>query len=239
MNTDRRIAITAGILFIVATAANLLSTGFTGSVLSAPDYLSRISSNGNRIIFGALFTFIAAAGSSGIAISLYPLLRKYSAGLAIGAVGFRLIEGVFYTVGAMSLLLLFTESRDFVNGGGQNVMVFQALGSLLLTMNNAAGFIFGASAFCLGALMYYYVFYRSSLIPRWLSVWGLIAIAMLLSAVLIALFGGGPFSISGRLTLLALPIALQEMVLAVWLIVKGFNPSVIAAEPAEPAMHGA
>jgi len=99
----------------------------------------------------------------------------------------------------------------------------------LLTTRDSAGFIFAVIAFCLGALMYYAVFYRSKLIPRWLSVWGLIAIVLLLSAVFITLFDGDPYSISGTLIWLALPIALQEMVLAVWLIVNGFNPSAIAS----------
>jgi len=93
----------------------------------------------------------------------------------------------------------------------------------LLTTRDSADFVLAVIAFCLGALMYYAVFYRSKLIPRWLSVWGLIAIALLLSAVFITLFDGEPYSISGNLVFLALPIALQEIVLAVWLLVRGFN----------------
>jgi hypothetical protein len=77
--------------------------------------------------------------------------------------------------------------------------------------------------------MYYYVFYRSKLIPRWLSGWGFIGAALLLSVALLTLFSGQPFSVSGIMILLVLPITLQEMVLAVWLIVKGFNPSAIAS----------
>jgi hypothetical protein len=227
--TDRKISIAAGTLFIIATAANLMGTGFTGSILDAPDYLNGISSNGNRVIIGALLSFIAAAASSGIAISLYPLLRKYNEGLALGAVGFRLIEGVFYIVGDICLVSLLTLSQQFVNAGGQDAFYFQTVGDLLLTMRDVAGFVFAVIAFCLGALMYYFIFYRTRLIPRWLSIWGLIAIVMLLSAVLITLFDGEPFAISGNLILLALPIAIQEMVLAVWLIVKGFSPSALAA----------
>lgn len=227
MNTDRKIAITAGVLFIVATAASLLGTSFTRPILDAPDYLSRMSSNGNQIIIGALLSFIAAATSSGIAMSLYPLLKKHNEGLALGSVGFRLIEGVFYIVGEICLLSLFTVSQEFVKAGGQDASYFQTIGHLLLTTRDLAGFVFAVIAFCLGASMYYYVFYRSKLIPRWLSVWGLIAIVLLLSAVLITLFNGEPFSISGKLTFLALPIAVQEMVLAVWLILKGFNLSAI------------
>jgi Domain of unknown function (DUF4386) len=228
MNPDRKIAIIAGALFIIATAASLLGTSSTGSILGSPDYLARISTNGNPILAGALLSFMAAAASSGIAISLYPILQKYNEGLALGAVGFRLPEGVFYIVGAISLVLLFTLSQEFVKAGGQDTS-FQTLGHLLLTARDVAGFVFGVLAFCLGALMYYYIFYQSKLIPRWLSVWGLLAIVSLLAATLLTIFDGEPFSISGSLIFLALPIALQELVLAVWLIVKGFDPSAIVS----------
>jgi hypothetical protein len=78
-------------------------------------------------------------------------------------------------------------------------------------------------AFSLGAFMYYYLFFRSRLIPRWLSGWGIAAIILITAACVLALFNDNP--VSGYI-LLAFPIFLQEMVLAVWLIVKGFNPSV-------------
>ncbi len=236
MKTDRKIAIVAGTLFIIATAASLLGSSLTGSILGAPDYLVRISSNGNQVAAGALVEFIAAAASAGIAISLYSVLKKHSEGLALGAVGFRLIEGVFYIVGAVCLLALFTVGQQFVGAGGQSASYLQALGHLLLTARDLAGFVFGVLAFCLGALMYYSIFYQTKLIPRWLSVWGLAAIVSLLSAVLLTMFGGGPFSISGGRLLLVLPIAVQEMVLAVWLIVKGFNPTSIASSSVSAEM---
>jgi hypothetical protein len=225
MNTDRKIAIIAGVLLIAATAASLLGNGLTGSMLAAPDYLVRVSSSGSRVMVGALLSFLAAAGSVGIAIALYPVLKRYDEGLALGAVGFRLIEAVFYIVGALCLLSLLTVSHQFVRAGDQGAAYFQNVGHLLLTTRDSAGFVFAVIAFCLGALMYYAVFYRTKLVPRWLSVWGLIAIVLLLSAVFITLFDGEPYSISGKLIWLALPIALQEIALAIWLIMKGFNPS--------------
>ena len=83
--------------------------------------------------------------------------------------------------------------------------------------------------------MYYYVMYRSRLIPRWLSAWGLAGLTLLLSMALLIAFGERPSGPSGMLVLLAVPLALQEMVLAAWLIVKGFNPSAIAALSANAA----
>lgn len=90
MKAERKIAIIAGLLFIAATAASLTGSGFTGSVLDASDYLSRVAVSGNRVVIGALMLFLAAAGSAGIAIALYPVLKKQNEGLALGAVGFGL-----------------------------------------------------------------------------------------------------------------------------------------------------
>lgn len=232
MRTNRKIAVIAGALFIGAMVATLLGSVVTGPLLSAPDSLIILSANGSRVIVGALLTFIAAATSASIAISFYPILKNYNQSLALGAVGFRLIEAVFYSVGALCLLLLFTLSQEVIDGGGQSASYYQTLSNLLLTARDLAGFVLGPLNFCLGALMYYYVFYQSKLIPRWLSIWGFIAIVLLFAAVLLTMFDGEPFSISGRLTLLAFPLALQEIVLGVWLIVKGFNVSAILSQSA-------
>lgn len=229
MNTDRKIAIISGVLFIIATVASLVGSGFTSSIFRAPDYLEKLAASGNQVMVGSLLAFVAAATSAGIAISLYPVLKKYNQGLALGSVGFRLIEAVFYTVGIICQLAVFVLSQNFASAGSQGALYFQVWGHVLLATGDLASFVFAVFAFCTGALMYYYIFYQTKLIPRWLSVWGLVAIALLFAAVLITLFDGEPYSISGTLIVLALPIALQEMVLAVWLIVKGFNPAAVVS----------
>lgn len=223
MKTDRKIAIIVGVLLILATSASLIGNTFTLSILSSPDYLSKISANQSRIMLGALFAFIAAILSASIAISLYPILRRHNESLALGAVCFRIIESVFYIIGIICLLTLFLLSQEFVKVGGENINFFQTLGSLLLNAKDIAGFVFGPISFAIGGFMYYYIFYKSKLVPRWLSVWGMIAMVLMISASLLTMFDGAPFAISGNLLFLVIPIGLQEMVLAVWLIVKGFN----------------
>ncbi len=223
MNSDRKIARIAGTLFLTGTITGTLPTFFIGSHLDGPDYLTSISANGNQIMIGALFTLIAAVVSGSIAISLYPVLRKYNEALALGAVGFRLIEAVFYIVSVIGLLALLLLSQEFVKAGSPGDSSFQLLGTLALAIRNWAGFVFGVSAFSLGALMYYTVLYQSRLIPRWLSGWGLIAAALTLAAALLVMFGEKP--LSPLMIALILPIFLQEIVLAGWLIVKGFNSS--------------
>ncbi|KAB2947256.1 MAG: hypothetical protein MPEBLZ_02206 [Candidatus Methanoperedens nitroreducens] len=229
MNSNKKIARTTGILFIIATAAVLLGSGLTESIVGAPDYLVQIAANKNLVALGAILYFVAAAGSAGIAISLYPVLRKYNEGLAIGSVGFRLIEAVFYIVSALGLLSLLSLSQEYASAEPQAVPTFQVLGTSILAMRVWAGFVLAVIAFCLGAAMYYYVMYRFRLIPRWLSVWGLVALTLLLLMTLLIAFGERISGPSGMQVLLVLPILVQEMVLAVWLIVKGFNPSAIAS----------
>jgi hypothetical protein len=231
MNSNRKIARIAGVLFIIGTVASLLSTGYIGSTLDAPDYLIRISANSNQVMIGVLFAFIAAVASASIAISLYPVLKKYNEGLALGAVGFRLIEAVFYIISIIGLLSLLMLSQEFVKAGAPGTSSFQILGALTQAIRDWANYVFGVSAFSLGALMYYYVLYQSQLIPRWLAGWGFIGAALSLAAALFVMFGEKP--LSTLMILLILPIAVQEMVLAVWLIVKGFNPSAITSGSVE------
>ncbi len=228
MKTNKETAIIVGVLFITATVASIAGTAFTGSILDAPDYLVKISANENRIIVSAFLEFIAAATSASIAIFLYPVLKKYNEGLALGSVGFRLIEGVFSMVAAIGLLSLVTFSQEFVKAGAPNTSYFQTMGAFILAVRNSAGFVFGVMAFGLGGLMYYSVLYQSKLIPRWLSGWGLVGVILCMGSGVFVMFRL-IIPVSTMHIVLNLPIFLQEMVLAVWLIVKGFTSSAIAS----------
>jgi hypothetical protein len=226
---DRRVARIAGALFIIATAASLLSTAFLGSV-GGEDYLTSVATNEGHVALGVLVRFIAAFGSAGIAIALYPVLRRYRKGLALGAVGFRVIEGTFYTLGAVSILLLLTLSQEFVKTGAADPGYFSTSGTLLKALDDWAG-LAGVLAFYVGGLLYYCVFYQTRLVPRWLSAWGVAGVTLGAVAALLILFGVTG-SMSTAQIVLNVPIGVQEMVLAVWLIVKGFRPSTAATGPA-------
>ena len=217
MDTNRRTALTAGVLLITATVANLVGTAVEQPVLSGTDYLTKAPGNASLLSAGALFEFIAAGTSVGIAISLYPVLRNRSAGLAIGSVVFRTIEAVMYTAAAVSLLSFLRLSESAIADRNS----IQAISESLLGVRQEF-ILAGVFAFSVGALMYYYVFYQSRLIPRWLSGWGIVAVLLILVACLSALFSGNSVT---TYVILVLPIAAQEIVLAVWLIAKGFSSS--------------
>jgi hypothetical protein len=169
------------------------------------------------------FRPLHAGASAGIAISLYPVLRKLNAGLALGSVVFRTAEAVMYMVGVASLLSLLALSQRFATAGAVDAASFRAIGDSLQDMREQVTLV-GVLAFSLGALIYYYLFYRSGLVPRWLSGWGLAAILLTIAACLLALFNQRPLT---TYTIVLLPIAMQEMVLAVWLIAKGFTSSAL------------
>jgi hypothetical protein len=234
MNTYRKNAIIAGVLWIIGTAAGLLCFPFLG-IIDKPDYLTKIATNENQVIIGAFLLLIMAFACAGIAIWLYPVLKRQNQALALGAVGFRIIENVLGIVSAICLLSLIPLSQEYVKAGASNASFFQASGTLLLGARDTISNIH-LIPFCIGALMYYYVFYQSKLIPRWLSGWGLIAIIMNLASALLVLFNLiGNFSTAQ--VVLSIPIGVQEMVLAVWLIVKGFNPSAVASLSAKTATN--
>jgi hypothetical protein len=219
MDSDRKTALIAGVLFITATVASLLGTAIEQPVLNGTDYLTRIAGNATLLSAGGLLELIAAGTSVGIAISLYPVLQKWSPGLAIGSVAFRAIEAVMYTVAVVSLLSLFTVGQLFTNAAMADRVPLQAIGDSLLGVRQEA-ILAGVFAFCLGALMYDVVFYQSRLIPRWLAGWGIVALLLMLVACVSALFSHNSVT---TYTVLILPIALQEMVLAIWLITRGFR----------------
>jgi hypothetical protein len=231
MNSHRNTARIVGVLFIIATVAGFTSAVFLAPILEAPDDLAKVSANENQALIGALFIFIMGAAGASIAIAMYPVLSKHNKGVALGSVGFRIIEGALFMVGVIYLLLLVMLGQEFVQAGASDASYFQTSGELLL-----GGFIFSTMmaglAFSLGALLYYYLFYRSRLIPRWLSIWGLLGVTLGLATYLNQFFS--PLaSASSEIEIGHIPIFLQEMVLAVWLIVKGFNSSAIASESAK------
>jgi hypothetical protein len=226
MNSHRNYAISAGILFIIADVVGFLSLPFMGPV-NATDYLVSVSTNANQVTTAALLLFIGGAAAIGIGISLYPVLKKYNEGLALGAVGFRIAEGMLDFVAVIGLLVLITLSQQFVNAGAPASSYFQTLGALVDGGYHWTSNIVKLMAFSIGAMLYYIIFYRTKLVPRWLSGWGIVAAIFTMVSALLTMYGLiAPFSTAQ--VILNLPILPQELVLAVWLIIKGFNPSAIA-----------
>ena len=224
-------ATTAGALFIVATVAALVTAPLLGSLLDGDRFLSAVAAHQTRLQVAALFQIMAALAIPGIAIALYPVLKQRAPGMALGAVGFRLIEGVFMALAAVGTLVLVAMSDQLATGGTTSATAASSA-NLVRDLRDSAGCVSGL-AFCTGATLYYVVFFRSQLIPRWLSGWGLVGTGLGFLSELLVLFQVIG-SLSGQQMALNVPIAIQEMVFAIWLIWKGFR---VPAMPPTPTLR--
>jgi hypothetical protein len=228
MRTYRGNAIAVGVLFILCSATSILSIVPLGGPLVAPVDLAKLATNENRVVLTALIEFVWAITGAGIAIGLYPVLKKFNPALALGSVAGRLVEGVFVVVGSLGLLALMTVSQEAVVAGSAGLSSAMAVSNLVLAVREWVHGFVALIPFGVGAFMYYVVLYRSRLIPRWLSGWGLVAIVLFMVSTLYAGFTQ-EFGFTTVNTVLNIPIGLQEMALAVWLIAKGFDRTALAA----------
>lgn len=227
MNSTRKTAITVGILFLIATIILIIGGVFSLSIYET-DYLTAVSANENQIILGALLEMMAAAAVVGIPIAMFPILKKYNEGLALGYVGTRIFEGLTIFLNTIVLLAILALSKEFVTAGAPDVSYFQTSGTLLLALRDTIGVLVDFP-FPIGAVIFNYLLYKTKLTPRWLALLGIIGGILWLATAPLRMFGFNPEAME----FLAFPIAAQEMILAILLIVKGFNP--IASETEKKA----
>ena len=225
-----------GVLFIAATVASVLGVYLLGSRLEDSDYLTNVAAEETRITIVALLDCVAAALIIAIAVMMFPVLSRDDARVGLGYVAARLVEATITVVGAVGLLSVLTLSQDYVQTAPSGPSDFEPLGSVLLAVRDWTDAIGAQTAFALSALILNASFYRTGLLPRFISVWGLIGGALALAAGLLGLFSGDPFSSIS--IILFVPIALNEMVLAVWLIVRGFSAPTTSAGPGDPRAAG-
>ena len=227
--TYQSIARIVGVLFITATVPFSLSVIILQPVLGASDFLAQVSLEQGRVSVGILLELVNHIAIVSIAVLLYPVLKPFSERLALGYVVARSIEAVLFAIATMHLLTLIVLSHEFVVAGPPAAAHFHTLGNVLQAGHDWDKTPLAFTAFSLGALILNYMLFRTKLVPRWISVWGLLAATSILAARLMLLFG---LELSSNtVAILDGPIFLQEMVFAVWLILKGFDRSVLAAGP--------
>ncbi|MHA2304727.1 MAG: DUF4386 domain-containing protein [Candidatus Hodarchaeales archaeon] len=224
MNSEKKTARIVGVLFLLALASVMLN-GLLLGALTEPDYLAAFSATENEVLIAVLLEFTLIVSVVSIPIMMFPIFKKHNESLALGYVGARIFEGFSDFILAISWLLLVTLGNESVKAGAPAPSFFQASGALLVGLYDWVG-VLENIPYCLGALIFYYLLYQSKLVPRWLSAWGLIGATLLLTRVPLSWFVFDPLSTS----LLAIPIIMNEVVLAVWLIVKGFESPVFASE---------
>ncbi|MDR6223470.1 DUF4386 domain-containing protein [Methanococcoides alaskense] len=236
MNSYRKTAIIVGVLFIFAIVMLFIGEALYKPILDSPDYLDNAYPNKTVVIIGILLEFTGVPAVVLLSVFLFPILKKHNEALALGYVGFRLFEAALLSVAYISKLLLVNLSQDYLNKGSVDASYFQYIGSSIQSVDHWAGTqgLIYHIVFVLGSLMLYSVLYRSKLVPRFISAWGFIAaIALLTGSMLgnIDMFTG--ISEMGLELIFALPIAVAEIMLSIWLIFKGFNPVAIDSATAK------
>jgi hypothetical protein len=219
---NKRNAIPTGLCFILAAVTSIMGKLLYAPVLANPDYLTTGFLHSNQVVLGAVFELILAVTAVGTGMFMYPILRKVDESLGLGYVLFRTLEVVFILVGLIGVLALLTLSKSFMASSTPDSNQFHAIGEVLKGVHDWA-FILGPN-FMLGinTFLYSLIFYQSALLPRKIALLGLIAAILICVASLLELFGViQQVSVAGFL--FAVPIFIYEMIIAIWLLSKGFN----------------
>ena len=219
MNSNKKTAKIAGILIILGIISGILS--IVPSV-EGENFLNEVYPNKNRVLIGAIFQFLLVPIYIGFSLVLYPVLRKYNKTLSIGFVGFRIMAGVFQLLGIILLPIFILLSQKFLVQTNTNLMFYETIGEILKLFRDLTNHLGVILATGLGNLLLYYILFKGKLIPVWLSMWGLFGNTLIMIASFLLLFEIFEV-VSIEYGIMSIPLVLQEVVLAIWLIVRGFD----------------
>jgi hypothetical protein len=227
MREHRAAATTAGILYITGTVAGVLSKVLAiPPVSGAADPLAAGAEHPDAVVTCALLVLVMGLSLAFVPVVLFPVLRRIDEVLAIGYLVMRgAVETACYVLSAITLLLLLPVGEAMSAGPGTASPAGVRLGNLLLDHVDIGAVT--ALVFCLGGVMFYLLLYRSRIVPRWIVLWGLAAIPFYVSAYVLAMYEVIGTD-SAAQSVMYLPLAVQEMVLAVWMIARGFRPAAVS-----------
>jgi hypothetical protein len=226
MSSTRKTALVAGVFYLI-TFISIPTLALYGPVKNHRDWI--LSSGGHTaVLVGGFLEVIVALAGIGTAVTLYPVLKRQNEGAALGFVTARVLEGSMIFAGVASLLSLVTLRHDPGGAAGANAAALVTTGASHVAVYNWT-FLLGQSLMpAINALLLGTMLYQSRLVPRALPVLGLLGAPLLITADIATLFGAiGQYSALAALA--ALPVAVWEFSLGVWLVVKGFRPSPITA----------
>ena len=228
MNSTRRTATVVGALFLIAMGASLLGGGLIGSTLDVSAPLAAAQDSSAKVVIGVLLELVNGAAVVGIAVLLFPLLRRRSQAMAFGYVGFRIIETALIAVAAVIPVALIQLGRTYPEQTAARSAVSERRCSprgsncSVLASRRSSAWAPCSPLFC--------VLYRSRLVPRYISVWGFIGVAAVFALNVIQALAGGEATSASMV--LAVPVVTNEIFLGIWLMTKGFNEEPAASAAA-------
>jgi Domain of unknown function (DUF4386) len=231
MDSMRRTALAAGVLYLITIVASIPALALKGPFLDHTDFILGAGSD-TKVVWAGVLDFITALACIGTAVVLYRVAKRHSETAALGFVAARILEAAIIVVGVITMFSAVTLRRDFVNGAGTrwwdvtrwgDTSALTSTGRLLVAIHNwtfllGPGIIPGINAICLG-----YVMYRSRLVPRIIPLMGLIGAPMILASGVAVMFRIYD-QVSPVSAIATIPVALWELSLGLWLVIKGFKP---------------
>jgi len=214
MPENRKTGLLIGILYIIGTVSGVLSVAFTGTMENSHEYFIQIASKNIQYMIGSLFILCMGFSLAFIPIIAYPVLNKQNKTLALSYVVFRGALETFTYISTFVCMLALLEI-------GKNVSELGNIGIIIINLRESIT-LATTYVFSIGAFIFYYILYQSKLVPNWLSIWGIIAIISHFITGFLIMFGLQTVMSTANL-IMNFPIILQEMVMAIWLIIKGFN----------------
>ena len=219
----RSAARAAGILYLISWVSFLVGTVLVAPLRDVGHDLATLHTESGQLLAGLLLEFCNIAACTGFAVVLLPYLRRGGEALAHGYVAMRVLEGAAYLVAGVSAASLITLSDVYVAAGSPGGGAFQAAQSVAVGQSTWA-LTLHVMPYVTGAVLLYVLLYRTRLVPRYIAVWGLVAVALLAAFNLM----DADVAAGGPAVLLVVPIAVNELFLAGWLIVKGFDQRALA-----------
>ena len=225
MNATNKTGRIVGALFLFIMITWGVGFALIDPMMRSSDYLSEIYPDRMKIMIGVFFELLEVGAVLMLAFILYPLLKQRDERLAISYMGFRIFESMMLLAGIISALSLITVSQDFIESGASSGMDHQTLGLILRELRLNWSIHVLTFFHPLGAIPMYYFLYKAELVPKWISAWGLFAaILLFLDQMVLETFGLGLLKISD-LDITGVNMGLNEIVIGLWLIIKGFKPA--------------
>jgi uncharacterized protein DUF4386 len=218
----RRIALAGGLLYLVTFAASIPQLALFADLVADPSAFVRTPGSNTAVVWGSWLEVVTALSGVGTAVVLYPVTRRVSRAAAIGFVTSRVIEATMILVGVLCVLSVVALRGDLAGAAGARADALGVVGQALVEMRQwsflvGPGLMAGVNGLFLG-----YAMYRSRLVPRMIPTVGLLGAPLILMSATVTMLGGwSQVSVAGSLC--ALPIALWEFALGMWLTVKGFR----------------
>jgi hypothetical protein len=238
MDRTRKIALAGGIAYLVTFAASIPQLKLFADVIADPTaYISTPGSNAT-VQWGSVLEVLTAASGVATAVVLYPVTRRVSRTAAIGFVTSRVVEAALILVGVVSILSVVTLQQHFAGATGAQAQSLGVTGESLVAMRQwtfllGPGVMAGVNDLLLG-----YLLYKSGLVGRVIPIIGLVGAPIVLVGYTVTILGG-PGQTSTPGLLYALPVAVFEFSVGVYLTVKGFRPAAVAALDGPPVSRDA